>query len=103
MEAKREQRGVPWRRTLIGAVVGVVLFLYATGRLDHALYPVGLNLHECARNGYGAVFCGDELTHYRETVSEPAERAASQLQRGVEQARASEEANATVERIFGHP
>jgi hypothetical protein len=66
-------------RRLVGALVGLLIVLYLTGRLDHALYPIGLNLHECGRNGYGAVYCGDELDHYRANVEEPINEAQNEL------------------------
>lgn len=53
----------------LGVVLGLIGFLYFTGRMDHALYPVGLNYHTCARNGFGAVFCGSELTQYESRIN----------------------------------
>ena len=58
--------GLPWKRTLAMVVVGIALVLYFAGRLDYALYPVGLNFHPCARNGIGATFCGSDLTAYQQ-------------------------------------
>jgi len=52
------------KRWIIVAVVGVLGLLYFSGRMDHALYPLGLNFTTCARNGFGATFCGSELTAY---------------------------------------
>ncbi len=52
----------------IGVVVAILLGLYFNGNLDRTLYPVGLNFHECARNGFGATFCGNELDEYRAKV-----------------------------------
>jgi len=53
-------------------VTALVLVLliggYVSGTFDHVLYNVGLNYKECARNGFGATFCGDELDQYRERV-----------------------------------
>ncbi|HST33035.1 MAG TPA: hypothetical protein VLJ80_05885 [Solirubrobacteraceae bacterium] len=49
----------------------VLIFLiggYVSGTFDHVLYNVGLNYKECARNGFGATFCGSELDEYRERV-----------------------------------
>lgn len=48
----------------LAAVAVIVAALYFTGRLDYTLYPVGLNWHGCARNGFGATFCGSDLTAY---------------------------------------
>jgi hypothetical protein len=53
------------RKGLLIAVVVIVGALYFTGRMDHALYPLGLNFTTCARNGFGATFCGSELTAYQ--------------------------------------
>jgi uncharacterized membrane protein YhiD involved in acid resistance len=52
----------------IGVVVAILLGLYFNGNLDRTLYPVGLNFHECARNGFGATFCGKELDEYRARI-----------------------------------
>jgi hypothetical protein len=54
----------------IAAVVVVLVLagLYVHGSFDRVLYPVGLNAHECARNGFGATFCGKELDEYRAKV-----------------------------------
>jgi hypothetical protein len=52
------------RKPILIAVVAVVAALYFSGRLDYALYNVGLNYHACARNGLGATFCGGDLTAY---------------------------------------
>ena len=48
--------------------VGLVILLgslWISGGLDHTLYPLGMNKNECARNAFGAVFCGEELEQYR--------------------------------------
>jgi len=52
----------------VGVVVAILLGLYFNGNLDRTLYPVGLNFHECARNGLGATFCGTELDEYRAKI-----------------------------------
>jgi hypothetical protein len=52
------------KRMLIGAILGVVLFLYFSGSLDTTLAGVGLNFHPCVKNGYGATFCGQDATNY---------------------------------------
>ena len=44
----------------------IVVLLYLSGRLDRELYKVGLNDHQCGQNGFGAVFCGDDLTAYND-------------------------------------
>lgn len=61
-----ERHRPPWKRIALAVVVGAVLALYLLGRLDYALYPVGLNFHDCARNGLGATFCGSDLTQYEQ-------------------------------------
>jgi len=53
---------------VIAAVVVILGALYFTGRLDYALYNVGLNFRECARNGFGATFCGSDLTAYQNRI-----------------------------------
>lgn len=62
----------PAKRKWPIAVTALVLVLliggYVSGTFDHVLYNVGLNYKECARNGFGATFCGDELDQYRERV-----------------------------------
>lgn len=58
------------RRTLIlvGLAVAVLIGFYIHGSFDRPLSSIGLNFHECARNGFGATFCGSELNQYRERV-----------------------------------
>jgi hypothetical protein len=52
------------------ALVGVVVlgFLWNTGALDHTLYHVGLQRRDCFQDGFGAVFCGDEATQYKNNL-----------------------------------
>jgi hypothetical protein len=58
-----------WKRTILACVAVVLLAgFYIHGSFDRVLYPVGLNAHECARNGLGATFCGEELEQYRAKV-----------------------------------
>jgi hypothetical protein len=61
-----------WRTSLrIGIAFAVVIALavvftaWRGGTFDRALVNVGLNAKECARNDFGATFCGRELTEYR--------------------------------------
>lgn len=49
----------------VGLVIAVLIGLYVSGHFDRPLYSIGLNIHECARNGLGATFCGKELDEYR--------------------------------------
>jgi hypothetical protein len=62
------QRKMTMRGAAIGALIGVLAFLYFSGRLDPTLYHVGLNYTECGQNGFGAVYCGDDLTEYNRRV-----------------------------------
>ncbi len=65
----RKPRGSRVATILVGLAIMVTILLWAAGTFDRLLYPVGLNLHECARNGFGATFCGKELDEYRERIS----------------------------------
>lgn len=56
------------RKGIVIVVVAVVAAMYFSGRLDYALYNVGLNFHQCARNGFGATFCGSDLTAYQQRL-----------------------------------
>lgn len=56
------------RAIIVFVVVFVLVGLYLHGTFDRPLYSVGLNFNECARNGFGASFCGKELDEYRERV-----------------------------------
>ncbi len=59
----------PTKLFVLIAMLGVILVaLYVHGSFDRPLSNVGLNWHECARNGLGATFCGEELTEYRERI-----------------------------------
>lgn len=62
------------RRVAILICVGVLLGMWQHGMFDHALVNVGLNAKDCATNGFGARFCGDELDDYRRNVLDPARR-----------------------------
>lgn len=64
--------------------------LYFSGRLDHLLYNVGLNYHQCARNGFGAVFCGQELTDYQNRVQSVQQQSRQAAQQATQQLHASE-------------
>jgi hypothetical protein len=69
-------------RLLIVAVVLILVAAWRAGTFDQALYKVGLNAKECARNGLGATFCGQELTEYRDRITkakEEGEAAASKI------------------------
>lgn len=56
------------RRPALIVVALVVLLglvaLWSVGTFDHALVNIGLNAQRCARNGFGATFCGKELDEY---------------------------------------
>ena len=54
------------RKSLIlVTLVLIVLFAWTRGTFDHLLVNAGLNYNDCARNGFGATFCGDELKTYQ--------------------------------------
>jgi hypothetical protein len=75
-------------------IVAVVLLLFAgwnAGAFDHALVNVGLNAKECARNGFGATFCGQELVEYRERTERAKQDAEETSRRLEETERKSEE------------
>lgn len=57
-----------WLKLTLAAMAVILAALYFTGRLDYALYPVGLNFHACGRNGFGATFCGSDLTAYKNRI-----------------------------------
>lgn len=59
------------KRVAVAVVVLALLALWRAGTFDQALVRVGLNAQECARNAFGATFCGDELRDYRRRVVEP--------------------------------
>lgn len=61
-------------------VLGIALAAYLSGSMDKTLEPIGLNLNECATNGFGATFCGDDLDRYEERVIRPTREATDQLQ-----------------------
>ncbi len=46
-------------------IVTVLAWLYVAGVFDKPLSSVGLNFHECAKNGLGQTFCGKELDEAR--------------------------------------
>jgi hypothetical protein len=52
-------------------LIALLIALWSRGTFDHTLVNVGLNAKECARNGFGATFCGDELDRYRRQVIDP--------------------------------
>lgn len=57
----REQLRRLGRRLVALAIVAVLIIAWQAGTFDHILVNVGLNAEPCARNGFGAVFCGKEL------------------------------------------
>lgn len=76
---------------LATAILVVLVYLYAFGTFDRPLSRVGLNVHECARNGLDQTFCGKELTEARE-------RAAAIKREGDEAQERSEEEAAKLKR-----
>ena len=73
---------------LATAILVVLLYFYGFGVFDKTLSSIGLNVHECARNGLGQTFCGHELTEYRarvERIKQEGEAAATKVkEEGVE-------------------
>ncbi|MFI4977732.1 MAG: hypothetical protein ACHQC8_03505 [Solirubrobacterales bacterium] len=65
----RERVG-PGLAVLATAILTILIYFYAFGAFDKQLAGIGLNVHECARNGLGQTFCGKELTEQRERQSE---------------------------------
>lgn len=63
---------------MILVAIGLVLLgvAYVHGSFDRALSGVGLNFHECKRNGLGATFCGKELEEYEERTAHARESVA---------------------------
>jgi hypothetical protein len=61
----RERVG-PGFAVLVTSILVVLLYFYGFGAFDKQLAGIGLNTHECARNGLGQTFCGKELTEARE-------------------------------------
>jgi Skp family chaperone for outer membrane proteins len=86
---------------IAGALLIVaVVALYFHGNLDRPLYNIGLNYHECARNGLGASFCGKELDEYRERINKAKhEGEEKQHELEAEEAKSKEEAQETEARI----
>jgi hypothetical protein len=70
--------------TVAGVVILGLLAMWTSGNLDRPLSAVGLNYNDCARNAFGATFCGEELEEQRE----------QQRQDELEQRRLAEEASA---------
>ena len=59
------------KRSWLVCLLVIVGILWAAGTFDRALVGAGLNTRECAQNGFGATFCGEELDEYRQNVVEP--------------------------------
>lgn len=53
------------RAILIAAAIVIGCYLWTQGTFDQALWKVGLNFNECATNGFGATFCGEQLEEYK--------------------------------------
>lgn len=74
------------RHLLIALAILALGGVWLTGSLDRPLSSIGLNHHECARNGLGVTFCGKELAEYRGRVEQvKAETAARQATRRSEE------------------
>jgi hypothetical protein len=42
--------------------------IWTNGTFDYALVNLHLNFNECARNGFGATFCGPDLEEYKDKI-----------------------------------
>jgi len=75
------------------AIVVTLLIFYGFGAFDRPLSSIGLNVNECARNGFGQTFCGKELDEYRQRV-EAAKLKITQAKESIEadQRKSSEQA-----------
>lgn len=82
-------------RVVVGLVLIVLFLAWHAGTFDHVLYNVGLNAKPCGRNGFGAVFCGEELTEYNERF-ENAKREGNEASEKIEHE--SQEAEAKAQR-----
>ncbi len=81
--------GFPTKRAAALAAFILVAVLYGSGRMDQALYKVGLNLHDCGQNAFGAVYCGQALTDYNNSVDAAQQKAAQELQQLQQQSEAA--------------
>jgi hypothetical protein len=93
--ATRRWHQRPLPRALAAGLVVLLLVGWRAGTFDHVLVNVGLNAKPCARNGFGAVFCGKELTEYRERIAN-GEKQGKEASEKIE--RESKEAGAKAER-----
>lgn len=69
---KWHQRAL-WRIAIVLVILGL-FGAWRGGSFDHVLVNVGLNAKACARNGFGATFCGEELAQYREHQQQAKEK-----------------------------
>lgn len=76
---------------------------WGAGTFDHALAPLGLNAQDCARNGFGATFCGDALDRYRRDVALPAREHEMALRQGEEADALREQYRERIERELTLP
>ena len=72
-EGEPAPTGAPGRRWLATGAIFVTLFVLAlwhVGTFDHGLVDWGLNAKDCARNDFGAVYCGEELSREQSRTNE---------------------------------
>jgi len=89
-------------RILIVLVLAVLVVAWRAGTFDHALVNVGLNAKPCARNGFGATFCGQELAEAQERQAQSAKESEASVVKGEEEGarikREGEETDAKLQR-----
>jgi len=58
-----------WLTSIVVVFIILVGRGYTTGTFDNFLWRVHLNYTDCAMNGFGAVFCGNDLKQYEQRVN----------------------------------
>ncbi len=64
-DSRALSRRRPWARWTVATFVGIALLV---GGIDGC--KAAFDKDECARNGFGAKFCGQELKEYRQHLRE---------------------------------
>src|SRR4029077_12730595 len=55
---------------LIVAAFCFLVFVWTQNTFDNFLWHIGLNHSQCATNGFGATFCGDDLARYEQMTGQ---------------------------------